>query len=258
MRLMTYNILDGGKDGDSTARLAQVCELVRQVAPDVLALDECCEFERDGFRTFHRLERELGMRGVFAPAPSGYHVALYVRGTQLLEVRTLQRGLHHTALAARLTLAGQDCSVIATHLCPFSAEARVAEAQHLSQFFGAEPLFLLGDLNSLSPHDAPQLQPESWLPRRRVRHELPGGGLDLRAIAVLEAAGLVDVFHAASNTAPTALTRSRPGWQEYQVRIDHIFASAAAARSVTRTERVDGALADTASDHYPLYIDVQI
>ena len=263
MRLMTYNILCGGKDGESTARLEQVCTLIRQVAPDVLVLNECNDFERDGFRTFYRLERELGMRGVFAPASSGYHVALYLRGAapgtvQPVEVRVLERALHHTAIAARLTVAGQPCTVVATHLCPFSGEARVTEAQHLSQLFADEPLFLLGDLNSLSPHDAPQLQSQSWLPRRRVRHELAGGALDTRAIAVIEAAGLVDVFHAAGNLAPTALTRSRPGWQEYQVRIDYVFASGEAAATVKHVERVDGAQADAASDHYPLYVDVSL
>ncbi|MEY4550074.1 MAG: hypothetical protein RL685_6269 [Pseudomonadota bacterium] len=258
MRLMTYNILRGGKDGESTARLEQVCTLIRQVAPDVLVLNECTDFERDGFRTFHRLERELGMRGVFAPASSGYHVALYLRGVVPLEVRLLERELHHTAIAARLTASGPPFTVVATHLCPFSGEARVTEAQQLSRFFTEEPAFLLGDLNSLSARDAPGLQPEAWLPRRRVRHQLASGGLDTRAIAVLEACGLVDTFDATVSAAPTALTRSCPGWQEYQVRIDYVFASGAAAAGVKRAERVDGALADAASDHYPLYVDVEI
>lgn len=258
MRLMTYNILRGGKDGERTARLEQVCALIQQVAPDVLVLNECSEFERDGLRTFYRLERELGMRGLLAPASSGYHVAVYLRSAQPLEVRWLDRELHHAAIAARCTAGGQQFTVVATHLCPFSGEARVTEAQQLSRFLADEPLFLLGDLNSLSPHDAGALSSQGWLPRRRVRHELAGGGLDTRAISALETAGLVDVFHAAGNTAPTALTRSCPGWQDYQVRIDYVFASAAAAPSVQRTERVDGALADAASDHYPLYVDVQI
>lgn len=255
---MTYNILRGGKDGESSARLEQVCTLIRQVAPDVLVLNECNDFERDGFRTFHLLERELGMRGLFAPASSGYHVALYLRGAQPVEVHLLERELHHCAIAARLTAAGQQYTIVGTHLCPFSGEARVTEAQHLSRFFGAEPLFLLGDLNSLSPQDAPGLQLDGWLPRRRVRHQLAGGGADTRAIAAIEACGLVDVLHAAGSAASTALTRSCPGWQDYQVRLDYVFASAAAAAGVKRAERVDGALAETASDHYPLFVDVEL
>jgi exodeoxyribonuclease III len=260
---MTYNLLRGGKDGDSTARLAQACTLIRQVAPDVLVLNECSDFERDGFRTFHRLEHELGLRGLFAPASSGYHVALYLRGAapleiRPLEVRLLERELHHTAIAARLTAGSRQFTVVATHLCPFSGEARVTEAQQLSRFFTEEPLFLLGDLNSLSPHDAAQLTTESWLPRRRVRHQLPGGGLDTRAISVIEACGLVDVLRATGGAAPTALTRSCTGWQDYQVRIDYVFASPTAASAVVRAERVDGVLADAASDHYPLYVDLEL
>src|SRR6187431_1988858 len=101
---MTYNILRGGKDADSRARLADVCRLIRQVAPDILVLQECNDFERDGMRTFHLVERELGMRGVLSPAHSGFHVALFVRQAHLIETRPLAREMHHAALAAQLEL----------------------------------------------------------------------------------------------------------------------------------------------------------
>jgi endonuclease/exonuclease/phosphatase family metal-dependent hydrolase len=255
---MTYNILRGGRDDGGDARLGQICELVRRVAPDVLLLEECNDFERDGFRTFHRVERELGLRGLFAPASSGYHLALFVRGAQPIEVRVLDRELHHSAIAATLELAGQRFTVIGAHLCPFSGEVRAAEAQQLSRFFAEGDVFLLGDLNSISPRDAPGLRREAWLPRRRLRHELAGTGgeLDTRAVAAIEACGLVDTVHARGAGSPTIQTRLCPEHRDYQIRIDYIFASPPAAERVTRAERIDGALADAASDHYPLIVDV--
>jgi exodeoxyribonuclease III len=260
MRLMTYNILRGGRDADSAARLERISTLIRRVAPDVLVLNECNDFERDGHRTLHQLERELGMRAVLAPASSGYHVALFLRGAQLLQTHLLDGELHHSAIGARLALGDVQLSIVAAHLCPFSGETRVAEAQLLTRFLADGHALLLGDLNALSPHDAPQLQPERWLPRRRVRHELPGSGglLDTRAISVLEAAGMVDLARAAGASAPTVQTPLCPGWQDYQLRIDYAFATLGAAERVQRVERIDGALADTASDHYPLLVELTL
>ncbi|MEO8182251.1 MAG: endonuclease/exonuclease/phosphatase family protein [Deltaproteobacteria bacterium] len=257
---MTYNILHGGRDARSDARLAQVCTLIRRVAPDILVLNECNDFERNGFRTLHRVEREISMRGLLAPASSGYHVALFVRQAQPVEVHLLDADVHHSAIAATLDLGELRCTVVGAHLCPFSAEVRVSEAQQLTRFLGEGHVFLLGDLNALSPHDAPQLQSARWLPRRRVRHELAGspGMLDTRAVAVLETCGLVDTFRASGTSAPTVQTPLCPGWQDYQVRLDYAFASLGAAERVRKVERIDGPLADAASDHYALAIDVEL
>jgi len=257
---MTYNILRGGRDAESDARLGQVCTLIRRVAPDILVLNECNDFERDGFRTLHRVEREIGMRGLLAPASSGYHVALFVRRPQPLEVRLLDAEVHHSAIAATLDLGELRCTVVGAHLCPFSAEVRVSEAQQLTRFLGDGHVFLLGDLNALSPHDTPRPHSNGWLPRRRVRHELAGspGVLDTRAVSVIEACGLVDTLRAGRAAAPTVQTPLCPGWQDYQVRVDYAFASFGAAERVRRAERIDGPLADAASDHYALAIDVEI
>ena len=257
---MTYNILRGGRDAESDARLGQVCTLIRRVAPDILVLNECNDFERNGFRTLHRVEREIGMRGLFAPASSGYHVALFVRRAQPVEVRLLDTEVHHSAIAATLDLGEIRCTVVGAHLCPFSGDVRVSEAQQLTRFLGEGHVFLLGDLNALSPADTPQLRTDAWLPRRRVRHELAGspGVLDTRAVGVIETCGLIDTFRAAKASAPTVQTTLCPGWQDYQVRIDYAFASFGAAERVRKTERIDGPLAEAASDHYALALDVEI
>jgi exodeoxyribonuclease III len=260
MRLMTYNILTGGRDRDGTSRLGGIIEVVRGVAPDVLLLEECNGFELDGFRTLYRLEHELQMRAVLAVADSGFHVALFLRRGRLLETHCLRRELHHALLAATLELDGVSFRVIGAHLCPFGGDARLLEIQHIIRFLREQNVFVLGDLNALSPHDAARYPAQSWIPRRRARHMLAGepARLDTRAIAALEAADLVDLFHRDGNAAATALTRLGEGWEAYQARIDYVFASPAAAERVERTERVDGERVESASDHYPLFVDVRV
>jgi exodeoxyribonuclease-3 len=261
MRLMTFNILTGGVDAGDPARLAHICELVRGVRPDLLVLQECNGFERHGFRTLYQLERELGMRGVFVPSSTGYSVSFFSRVGQLLETEGLDDQMHHTAIVATLLIGGERVRIIGAHLCPFGGETRIAEVQHLLRYIGKEHVFVVGDLNALSPRDAGTINMRGWLPRRRARHQLAGGGgsLDTRAISALEDCELVDTFHArlGASAPATCQTRLRDGSQDYQVRIDYIFATAAANERVLRCERVDGPLADSASDHYALFIDAQ-
>jgi exodeoxyribonuclease III len=259
MRLMTYNVLTGGLDSGKSTRLGAICETIRSVAPDILVLNECNEFEREGYRTLYRLEAELGMRGVLAQAHSGFHVALFVRRGRLLETRCLDREVHHAVITAVLEIDGAVLRVIGAHLDPFGGDARLLEVQHLIRFLREEFVFVLGDLNALSPHDVGAYQPERWLPRRRARHWLAESGrLDTRAIALLESAELVDVFRARGAAEPTALTRLGAEAGDYQIRIDYVFASPAAAARVTHAERVSGARVETASDHYPLFVDVAL
>jgi exodeoxyribonuclease III len=257
MRLMTYNVLTGGLDSGHDTRLGAICETIQGVAPDILVLNECNGFERDGYRTFYRLEAELGMRGVLAQAHSGFHVALFIRRGRLLETYCLAREVHHAVLAAALEIDGTVLRVIGAHLNPFGGDARLLEVQHLIRFLREELVFVLGDLNALSSHDSAGYQPERWLPRRRARHLLAESGrLDTRAIALLESAELVDVFRARGVAEPTAPTRLVADSRDYQVRIDYVFASPAAAARVTHAQRVNGARVEIASDHYPLFVDV--
>jgi exodeoxyribonuclease III len=257
MRLMTYNILTGGRDSDGGSRLDAIIDVIRAVAPDVLVLEECNGFELDGLRTMYRIEHALGMRGVLAMAESGFHVALFLRRGRLIETRCLRREVHHAVLAATLELDGVRFGVIGAHLCPFGGDARLLEVQHIMRFLREADVFVLGDLNALSPHDATRYQPQRWLPRRRARHLLADGRLDTRALEALEGAELVDVFHRAGNAAATALTHLGEGWAEYQARIDYVLATPAAAQRVEHTERVDGERVESASDHYPLFVDVR-
>jgi exodeoxyribonuclease III len=259
LRLMTYNVLTGGRDADGAERLALIVDTIRSVNPDLLVLNECNGFEQEGYRTLFRLEAELGMRGILAQAESGFHVAFFHRVGRLTEARLLSREVHHAVLAATLDIGGTTLRVIGAHLCPFGGDARLLEVQHLIRYLKEDNVIIAGDLNALSPHDVARYQPGRWLPRRRSRHVLAetGGTLDTRAISALEEAELVDVLRQRGSADPTVLTRLGAGHEDYQVRIDYVFASASAAQRVTRAERVSGGHVDAASDHYPLLVDLE-
>jgi exodeoxyribonuclease-3 len=251
MKLMTYNIYDGAPDG----RRELVAGVIAAEQPDVLVLCECNDFERDGQRALHDLERTLDMRGLLLTVPSGYHLALFVR-QPLVQVRAFHRlsgQFQHGAFLAELSHAGRELSVIGTHLCPFGGEARLLEARRIAARVQGE-LALLGDLNALSPHDAPHHDPATWPARYRARHQLGDNParLDTRAMSVLQQAGLQDLLLRAHpdirvTTRPTRLLSDRPAQ-----RLDYVLATAPLAKRLRDCRVIDGEAAQLASDHLPV------
>lgn len=260
MRVMTYNILTGGVDEDGTDRFEPLVTLIRQQQPDVLALNECNNFERDGYRRFYAFERALGMRGMLGVASSGFHVAVFARNAEFVQHEVMSDWVQHAILRVKLRIKGEPFTAVSAHLCPFGGEIRLSEAQYLAgSTRDHEKVLVAGDLNALSPHDVTHYEPEVWSPRRRARHWLPGGdGLDTRAIALMEDAGLVDLARRGRLPfTPTALTPLRAADQSpYHVRIDYLFATPSLAAGLQSIEVVRGELADVASDHYAVVADV--
>lgn len=262
MRLMTYNILTGGLDADmGDRRWPHLVEVIRSVQPDVLVLNECNYFELNRFQRFHRMERALGMRGLFALAETGFHVAIFMRR----EVEVIEHGaassVHHAMLEAKLVLDGMPITVVGVHLCPFGGQNRVAEAELLTRV--AKPdewVFIAGDMNAISRIDASRMKVDEWAARRQARHLFPGTReIDTRAMSVLEGAGLVDLGAAAGICkAPTALTSLIPGHESYRVRIDYVFGSERVAAGLRHAEVIQTEIAERASDHYPVWVDVEL
>lgn len=255
---MTYNILKGGLNDDGSDRFQALIDVIRSESPDILTLNECNHFERDGYRRFYAFERALGMRGSLGLAPSGFHVAVFARNAQFVQHELTADWVQHAILRVDMLQDGRPLTVISAHLCPFGGEIRLNEAQFLAgSARDDERVLIAGDMNALSPHDVNRYDPNAWAPRRRARHALPvGGPLDTRAIEVLEHAGLVDLAHKHSDFAATALTPLRAGSSHYEIRIDYLFATRALAADVRSVRTIRGSQADFASDHYPVVADI--
>jgi exodeoxyribonuclease-3 len=260
MRVMTYNILTGGTDEDGTDRFEPLVTLIREQAPDILTLNECNNFERDGYRRLYAFERALGMRGLLGIAPSGFHVAVFARNAEFVQHEIMSDWVQHAILRVKMRVGGEPFTAVSAHLCPFGGEIRLSEAQYLAgSTRDNERVLVGGDLNALSPHDLERYDPESWSPRRKARHWLPdGSGLDARAITVMESAGLVDLARRAQLPfVPTALTSLRAtDVSPYSVRIDYLFATPSLAAGLRGVNVVLGELAEVASDHYAVVADV--
>ncbi|WP_247706340.1 endonuclease/exonuclease/phosphatase family protein [Streptomyces liliiviolaceus] len=281
LRAVTYNLLNGGVDGRPEARSegrfdAQL-GIIKSLAPDVLALQECTFWDEDGNRRLETVARETDM-AVVAMVPSRVgdgrnFTALLYRPETLRLVDWRQRGqgvLHHAMIQAHLRPVdapdgSADFTALATHLAFTNGDTRLAEvrgwATDLAGTFPGAPsrAMLLGDLNCARPADADVFDWDQ-VPRNlhaRYRLVLPNGTFgdaDLRAMQVLLASGWQDP-ESLTTIPRTPTVGYYYAGEKGDVCLDHILVHGFTARSY-RT--YDTPMARTLSDHLPTLLDAEI
>lgn len=246
LRALTYNIWEGGR-----TRQSKITEVIRQANPDIVALQEVND---EAF--FYNLAQELKMNPLLTHVRIGYNVGLLSRYPVAEWQPHNDPAIFRVgAVQARLTLPDGLLNVCSLHLhAKYSAEyeeKRTAETQAIAAImqphFGERTL-LMGDFNTLSPHDI--LKPEDWPPAflRRMK-DMPR-----TALAVLLAAGYHDCFRELFADEQYRDGYTLPAVQP-NVRLDYIFASPAHRASLTNCEVVTHADAGNASDHLPVLAD---
>lgn len=275
VRAVTYNIHNGGLDGDSEERYHTQTGILEELQPDVLGLEECSFWDADDNRLINTMAGRLKLN-VAAMIPSRIgdgrnFTALLYRPTKFRLVDWQQRGngvLHHAMIRARLQPLDMpdgrsDFNAIATHLAFSGGGTRLAEVSawltdFAGEFPGAPPRsMLLGDLNCARPHDTFDWEKVPQNLHARYRLVLPDGSFgdaDLRAIQVLLASGWQDPENITK--VPRAAT---VGYYYANERVplclDHIL-----VRGLTVHDywTYDTAVARRVSDHLPTVLDAEI
>lgn len=246
MRVMSFNILYGGQD-----RFEQILEVIRELSPDVLALQECNGWE-DGTRlgeTAGCMGAEHTYLGLSSPRGSGkrFHVALLSRlPFQRIQTHADPRYQAHCLIEAVI----EDVTVFAAHFVSANENMRFVEARSLigclppSGEFQRGRYLLLGDLNAISRKDPYPAD---------LAERLQAAGIDkyhhpprFDVIDELENYGWVDTLYKQATppqhwvTAPRAL----------DFRTDYVFAT---PPMIERLKRAwVHALSAGESDHFPV------
>ena len=147
LRVMTYNILLGGRRGEP------LHEVVRAVAPDVLLVNECPKNPLVWKRGCHRLAQRWRMRYVVGGRPAGSNMIAVSRRVAVRSATQLvlpqprfqpRRGI----AVAQLRMAGRLVGVVSCHLS-LDRDRRLYEARRVLAV--AErlrgPVVVGGDLN---------------------------------------------------------------------------------------------------------------
>jgi endonuclease/exonuclease/phosphatase family metal-dependent hydrolase len=70
MKIMSYNTLFGGFDGDDGRRFDAQMKLINEVKPDILLVQEAKGFLQSNMGLLFKMEERTNMRGLYRTGPS--------------------------------------------------------------------------------------------------------------------------------------------------------------------------------------------
>jgi endonuclease/exonuclease/phosphatase family metal-dependent hydrolase len=264
MRIMTYNILNGGesKVGGVENRGDIVRKVIAAQKPDIVGLDECANWQRDNAGALRRFERALDMSAVMA-VTHGLNVSLLVRrGLPILEVLTdTKRQAHGLVVVEVAAPDGMPLKIFVTHLNPFKPDERMKEVAEIVRYIGKdERCVVMGDLNSLSGRDKFKIEDIPENSRGRFAMD---GAIHTGVIDALEKAGLVDAYRLkrpepkpSDRTVGTTISEDK-AHAGTRLRLDYIFITANLTPAVQSVEVIQTDETNHASDHFPLVLDLK-
>lgn len=252
LKLLSYNILDGGVGRDTWIR-----EILTQQAADMVLLQEVTN---EGL--FQGWASALSGNGLIARGRGKHSLGLITR-LPLLEFKSVHPvPLRHPLLYARLNdSSGQTLDVIGVHLAApaFNLPLELYRLRELDvvlkwiDTLGYTRAIVAGDFNSIAPGDSPNFHIlPGWL---RLSIFMQGGYIARQVIARMRAAGWLDAYRRVhpddpGYTLPALAPNSR---------LDYIFVNDAVYRQVRACEVVRCPdVVRRASDHLPVAIEIEI
>ncbi len=153
----------------------------------------------------------------------------------------------------------KDLSIFFVHLSPALEDDRLLEVQDLfKNVEKTSEAIIMGDLNSLSPHDPYDHQ--SLLKIFKNNNVIKYGTETLRfdVIKKIESFGLIDaatfIKYAFTSSTPTSSNKDMN--HAANLRIDYAFLKNNLTQYLTKIEVVKNKNTELASDHYPLFIEL--
>ncbi|MEM7371922.1 MAG: FAD-dependent oxidoreductase [Bacteroidota bacterium] len=268
LKVLTYNIWNGFDWGKDSARRTQLQQWVQSQKPNVMALQELCNYTP---QKLTEDARSWGHAYSVLLKTSGYSVGL--SSTHPIELKEKMReGLHHGALHCKT----QGIDFLVVHLHPGSIKRRREESRILldkvKEINQSNPnVVVLGDFNAHSPFDASLYDPDGDFMSRLTNNNREKGldgnldhdRLDVAVMSSFLSIPLYDVVEKYSHGMQER--GSFPGRvlgavndetdEELQARlerIDYIMVSASMRNKCLTAKVHNGEANWFLSDHYPV------
>ena len=253
MRIVSYNILDGGE-----GRADPLAEVVLAQRPDLVAM-----VEADNIDVLERIGKRLDMDYVRGEGAGMHAVALFSRWPIVQSINHgAVRGKPRCLLEVLVRRPdGAEWVVGVTHMHPRAYEVdeieREQELAVLLEVFKAhrerkQAHILCGDFNANAP--CQQIDPEKVKAKTRAAWEANGGRIPRRVIQRLLDAGYVDSLAAVRGEEAGRMYSFTT--QETGQRVDYVFTWGMEQARLTAAWIEQDRLAKYASDHYPVGLEV--
>jgi len=266
-RICTYNIFEG-LDSWNDQRVESFKSWIQAQDLDIVGLNEANGFTLESLQV---LSLECGLQYCHLHcANTGFYLGVMSRHVmKVMDTSELSAKMHHGIVHVLVNFPGWQCHVLVTHLTPFEASKRRAEAEAIINYlqpYLKDPLVLLGDLNSLSnldreahDHDKMLADVLSKKPKLIRKFCNEDRTIDYTPIDILYSCGLVDKGNTSSLSSTTVPSAANRDDAHIGGRLDYILLGPALAHSssgrVADTCTIKDATTDFTSDHYPVILD---
>jgi exodeoxyribonuclease-3 len=253
MKLMTYNILNGGEAG-----IDLVIDVVKQHAPDYLTINEANTFTANGHAILKKIANEANFP-YYELALSGeydYHVAALSK-YPFKKVQKLTPLMRACIIALVETELG-DISIASLHLTPYTEDLRHPEIDLITNYQKQyKNTILMGDMNSLSKYDNYDENMIKNFNEMQLKKFTTDERLRLDAIEKILSVGYFDsAYELKKNEEYTAPTAINEYGAHSNMRLDYIFLSQSLLPHLKSYEVVKDEHTEKASDHYPVCIEL--
>lgn len=249
-KILLYNILDGCQD---ETRFNLLVKFVNKESPDILALLELNHWNDDNFKILNNFKSLTGYEyHAFLETKTGYNIAVFSKVSFEL-VRHYIEKFHHGLLKVRV----DDVELLITHLNPFDSTLRLVEVEEiLSLTSPDQKTIILGDLNSLSPHDGyDENEVIQYMERKRII-KFGSGKIEYTSIDLLENHDFFDAYLLKNKTfkhsVPTPSNSDDAHFMK--LRLDYFFVNSALKPLIDKIQIIQNNDTDQISDHYPIVL----
>jgi endonuclease/exonuclease/phosphatase family metal-dependent hydrolase len=253
MRIASYNILSGGR-----GRLKYIAKAIKEINPDICGILEAVGWQnkKDYYKKF---AENSGYHFFYlAIANSKYNIAVFSKIP--LQIKTIKKGIRHVVVEAVIKK-GQfkGFSIFFVHLSPISENARLLEFKELLKYINkSKNAIIIGDFNSLSANDPYDKRNLLKIFQKNNIVKFGADKLRFDVIKKIESAELMDaVKYLKATFIVTTPTLSNKDINHIaNIRIDYAFLTKNILKYLKKMEVFKNSVADKASDHYPLYIEL--
>jgi len=252
MKVLSYNVLKGLQQ-DSTIQREYI-HWVDSLAPDIVAYEEMNGFTQKSLEDF---AAKYGHPYAIQSKIEGFPVALSSK-YPIVNVQKVVDNMWHAYLYANIN----HIHVFVIHFSPFSYKKRQQEVQqvlaHAATLPKDEKIMIMGDFNSMASSDAAQLT-EAMLQGMREnerKHDhirnLNNGQVDYSVTDAMKDAGFFDSYWLKNKTFMPSIPTKKYG--QPARRIDFLWVNKSLAKQVKSSTIIHDKSTDHLSDHYPVFV----
>ena len=253
MKIMTYNILDGGIDSNGS-RIEHIIETIKKEEPDFVAIQEAHNFEKNENELLRRLSKETKLpffalaQGALEDDLERSHVVSLSRYPLQEEYLFPGSTFQCAALSVVIDSPLGKLSICNIHLHAHSEDERVNEAEAVLSYQSKyDKHIILGDFNSLSRSDNYcDLSAREFTYYDLTRFE----ATDKFNTSHTDAVAHLNVND--RSTHPTIGVTHRIS--KTPVRIDYVFLTPSLSTHIKDVRTIKTPTAEKASDHYPVVV----